>query len=353
MTKVEVKASRHYDVYIGAGLLGEIGARTRALFPNAEIAVIVTDETVNRLYMQQVGNALAAAGFRVASYAAPPGEASKNGAQYFGLLNILARDQLTRSDCIIALGGGVVGDMAGFTAATYQRGVPYIQVPTTLLAMVDSSVGGKTGIDLDAGKNLVGAFYQPSLVLCDTETLRSLPQQVFRDGLAEVVKYGMIGSHALLERLLADLQYEDLEPLIAQCVTMKRDLVQADEFDTGARMLLNFGHTVGHAIEQLSNYRLSHGSAVSIGMAIETRSAVKGGLCSPECLILLERLLAWLGLPDKTSYSAQELYTAARGDKKRSGKEITLAVPRAPGRCELMKYQVEALRAWIEMGLNP
>ena len=191
---VTVSASRNYHIHIAPGLLSLIGEQTRALFPKAKTAAIITDSNVRKLYLEPVMQSLSEAGLAPISYAIPPGEASKNAEQYLALLDWLCQNCMTRSGLIIALGGGVVGDLAGFTAATYLRGIPLVHVPTTLLAMVDSSVGGKTGIDLRAGKNLAGAFYQPSLVLCDTSTLDTLPDHVFKDGLAEVVKYGMIGS---------------------------------------------------------------------------------------------------------------------------------------------------------------
>ena len=353
MTRIEVKASGHYQVRIGTGLLSQMGPEVRKLLPQARMAAIVTDHTVGKLYLAQVGSSLAKAGIQPRPLACPPGEASKNGGQYLSLLELLARDGLTRTDVIIALGGGVIGDIAGFAAATYLRGIAYIQVPTTLLAMVDSSVGGKTGIDLPSGKNLAGAFHQPSLVLCDTDALRSLPEYTFRDGLAEVIKYGMLGSQSLLEQLSDDMSQNTLESVIAQCVTMKRDIVQRDEFDQGERMLLNLGHTIGHAIERLSNYELSHGFAVSIGMAMDTRAAVKQNLCPPECLDTLEQLLARFGLPSKSAYSAEDIYTAALHDKKRAGGTISIVVPKELGKCALMTFRLEALRNWIEMGLTP
>jgi len=353
MTKVRVNASRSYDVRIAPGILCLIGEYVRRLFPAAQKAAIVTDQTVGALYAQKVSESLAVANLLPICYSMPPGEASKNGAQYLSLLALFAQDHLTRSDVVIALGGGVVGDLAGFAAATYLRGVPVVQIPTSLLAMVDSSVGGKTGVDMPSGKNLVGAFHQPSLVLCDTNTIRSLPEAVFRDGLAEVVKYGMLGRPTLLNRLTVDFSHAELEPIIAECVTMKRDIVQTDEFDTGERMLLNFGHTIAHAIEQLSNYQISHGFAVAVGMAIDTRAAVKQGLCPPECLQVLTRLLKRFALPLETAFDAKSLYDAALADKKRAGDEIAIVVPTALGKCELKQMPVNDLLGWIEMGLNP
>lgn len=342
-----------YDIYLEAGLLPTIGEKTRALLANARTVAVVTDDTVKALYLPPVTQSLARAGFRVLSFSLPPGEASKNAEQYFALLNWLAENKLTRADAIVALGGGVVGDLAGFAAATYLRGIALIQVPTTLLAMVDSSVGGKTAIDLPSGKNLAGAFYQPSMVLCDPGVLETLPPQAFSDGCAEVIKYGMIRQGALLETLLEISVREQLAEIIAICVTIKRNIVQEDVFDTGERQLLNFGHTIGHAIEQLSRYEVSHGRAVAIGMGLITRAAVRKNLCPPESQTALERLLALFELPNRTDYPPQALYEAALSDKKRDASAITEIVPSAFGKCELRKMPVSELLEWIELGLEP
>ena len=270
-----------YEILIANGLLADFCATLKKFlqkFPKIKTFAIVTDKNVSALYEETVANVLTNSGFHVISYAVPPGEASKSAEQFFALQRWLAENQITRSDAIIALGGGVVGDLAGFTAATYLRGVPFIQVPTTLLAMVDSSVGGKTGIDIPEGKNLVGAFYQPSAVICDPETLRTLSPEIFADGCAEVIKHGMIRSEKLL-RMLESPVVPQISAIIEENVKIKRDIVQRDEFDTGERQLLNFGHTIGHAIEKLSDFQISHGSAVAIGMAIITQAEIGRASC--------------------------------------------------------------------------
>ena len=352
METISVKLRGSYDVHIGAGVLDLIGKKVAPLFAKAETAAIVTDENVKTLYMDDVAGALEGAGFRVISFIIPPGEQSKNGKTFLDILNWLAENKVTRTDIIVALGGGVVGDLAGFVAATYLRGISFVQVPTTLLAMVDSSVGGKTAIDLAAGKNLAGAFYQPSLVLCDTLVLETLPENVLRDGCAEIIKYGMFGSRELLDKLGSDWLKTDSVSVIAKCVAMKRDVVEMDEFDTGERMILNLGHTIGHAIEKLSGYEISHGAAVAIGMAIDTRAAVKTNACPQECLDILIKLLCRYGLPNETDYKAKELFEAAQGDKKRSGGEITNVVPVAIGKSELKRIPVTSLLEWIEQGIT-
>ncbi len=261
------------------------------------------------------------------------------------LLNFLARNKLTRTDLIVALGGGVVGDLAGFAAASYLRGIRFIQVPTTLLAAVDSSVGGKTAIDLPAGKNLAGAFCQPSLVLCDTDTLNSLPPDIFRDGCAEVIKYGVLYDPALFAHLEEKGLAFDREAVITRCVEWKRDVVMEDEFDTGARMKLNLGHTIGHGVEARSHFGISHGKAVAIGMAIVSRASH----CSDNGKIL--GILHKFGLPVSTQYTAEDLYTYTLSDKKRTGGTVNLILPRSIGRCDIVPTPVENLKSFIQAGL--
>ena len=351
MTTVTVRASRPYEVTIGRGLLDTVGRQAAGQWKGRSAAV-VSDSTVAPLYLNRVKDSLERAGFRVHSFVFPAGEDQKNGGTYLKLLEFLAARRLTRADGLIALGGGVVGDLAGFAAATFLRGIGFLQLPTTLLAAVDSSVGGKTAIDLTNGKNLAGAFYQPQAVLCDLDTLDTLPAEVFADGCAEVIKYGMIGDPALLARLETVDFRADPEELVARCVAQKRDLVEQDEFDTGARQLLNLGHTLGHGVEACSGYTVSHGRAVAIGMTLVTRAAVAFGRCPAAVLPRLRRLLERYGLPDATAYSAQALYEKTLSDKKRSGDTISLVVPIAWGASQLVRIPVSELPAWIERGLG-
>ena len=352
MIQVEVNASKSYSVLIGAGLLNQVGEKVNELHPKAKAVAIVTDKTVETLYLKIVSDALLQARLKTHAYVIPTGESSKSGAEYLALLEWFNQNKITRSDCVIALGGGVVGDLTGFAAATHLRGTAYMQVPTTLLAMVDSSVGGKTAINLESGKNLAGIFNQPSCVLCDTNVLSTLPKEIFCEGMAEIIKYGMLGSADLLEQLRNELLSDNLEQIVATCVSMKRDIVQQDEFDKGERQLLNFGHTVGHAIERLSDYQISHGYAVAIGMMIETGAAVKQGFCPPECLNILADLLHHHNLPTRTDYNTDELFEAAMYDKKRAGDTITIVAPYEVGKCKLITIPVDELRSWIEMGLS-
>ncbi|MCL1949857.1 MAG: 3-dehydroquinate synthase [Turicibacter sp.] len=350
MITINVPVNKPYDVKIGTGILPAIGMKIRELLPQTQKVAIITDENVACHYLEAMNAYLREAGFEVLEYVIPPGEASKSSENYVKLQSFLAANQLTGTDAIIAFGGGVVGDLAGFVAATYLRGTPYVQVPTSLLAMVDSSVGGKTAIDLPEGKNLVGAFYQPALVLCDIKLLETLPQEVYHDGFAEIIKYGMLDNPKLLEDLAKDTL--DLEEIVATCVTMKKDIVVEDEFDKGLRKLLNFGHTTGHAIEQLSHYEISHGQGVAIGMAMDTQAAVNMRLCPKEALDVLLSLLEKFQLPHRTPYTAQEIYDASLMDKKREGGTISMIIPSVTGKCHLDKFSLEALFQWIEKGVR-
>ena len=350
MNVVNVKASTAYEVKIGSGLLGALGTEA-AKVTKIGTAAIVSDSNVWPLYGKAVQDSLENAGFSVISYVFQAGESSKSGTTYLSLMNFLAENHVTRSDCLIALGGGVVGDLTGFAAATYLRGISYIQVPTTLLAAVDSSVGGKTAIDLDCGKNLVGAFYQPKLVLCDVDTLQSLPVDIFRDGCAEVIKYGILYDAQLFAHLQEFGLFFDREKVITRCVELKRDVVAEDEFDTGSRMKLNLGHTIGHGVESGSRFTISHGKAVAIGTAIVSRAAVKYKICARETAEQIQNVLQQFGLPTKTEYSSQVLFEAALSDKKRSGGIVNLIIPEEIGRCIIRPTDVDEIKAFIEAGL--
>ncbi len=349
MKTVTVSASKTYDILIGSSLFTDAG-RYITPFIKGGTAVVVSDDKVDALYGKQLVAALSATGLRVIKYVFKNGEASKNAGTFVSLLNFLAENGVTRSDAIIALGGGVVGDLSGFAASSYMRGIRFVQIPTTLLAAVDSSVGGKTAIDLDAGKNLAGAFYQPELVLCDYSLLDTLEDDVFTDGLAEVIKYGVIADSNLFAMLKVPAKPQ-LEEIITRCVTIKRDIVDADEFETGPRKLLNFGHTAGHAVEHLSDYSISHGRAVAIGMAVMARACAKNGICSDADAREIVELIELNGLPVTTERTAAELARAALSDKKRSGSTITLTVPERIGSCVLKDIPVDELENLFALGL--
>ena len=349
MTVVPVKASREYEVLIGAGLLDELGSRVRQC-SHAKTAAVISGEHVFPLYGARAIASLEAAGFRVLHYVLPCGEAAKSFRVYEELLSFLSVNHMTRGDLLIALGGGVTGDLTGFAAATYQRGIGFVQVPTTLLAAVDSSVGGKTAINLPTGKNQVGCFYQPMLVLCDPQLLDTLPEEEFRCGSAEVLKYGVLGNRQFFDALRETPIREQLETVIRTCVEMKRDIVAVDEFDRGQRQLLNLGHSFGHAVEACSGFTVLHGQAVAIGMAAITRAAAAKGICSQDTLELLLDTLKQYELPDRTDFSLEEMVRAVYTDKKLDGDTLHLVVPEAIGRCRIEAVPMAEVRDWMRLG---
>ena len=319
---------RSYDILIADGLLGRLPELLKPLKLGSRCAIL-TDSNVAPLYADAARDALAAAGWRVNVQMIAPGESAKSLAVAGQLYEQLAEARLDRKSFVLALGGGVVGDLAGFIAATFLRGIDFVQAPTTLLAMVDSSVGGKVAINLPQGKNLVGAFYQPRVVIADTATLRTLSEREFRAGVAEVIKYGIISDAALfaeLERELPRLMAKDtalLARVIARCCEIKADVVSQDERESGLRAILNFGHTVGHAIEAVTEYgRYLHGEALAIGMLAAARLSQKhAGLGAAEAN-RIESLLRRAGL-DLTPPDApfEQVLDAMRSDKKaREGK---------------------------------
>ncbi len=336
---INVSASRCYDIHIGRGLLAKLGDFIRPLLSGCRLAVL-TDSNVDALYGNVIVEHLASAGYDVCKYVIPAGEGSKCATNLLAFLDFLAQEQITRSDAVVAFGGGVVGDLGGLSASLYLRGIKYVQVPTTLLAAVDSSVGGKTAIDIPAGKNLVGSFYQPVLVCCDTALMDTLPANIYRDGCAEVIKYGMILDSALYEKLHT-LPF-DRDEVVARCVEIKRDVVQQDEFDNGIRGLLNFGHTFGHAIEKLSDFAVSHGEAVAKGMVIASRMATLLGMC--DVADELSSLLVEYGFDISCTYSPNEIFESLLSDKKRRGGTISVVLPRAVGDCTLVALELDELK---------
>lgn len=350
MTAVTVHASKEYDVLIGDNLLKNIGTYVKQIKNQGKIAII-SDSNVWPLYGESAKSKLTDAGFDVVVFVFPAGEASKNAETYLNIVNFLAENHITRSDALIALGGGVVGDITGFAAATFLRGISYIQIPTTLLSMVDSSVGGKTAIDLPAGKNLIGAFYQPELVLCDCTTLTTLPDAFFYDGCAEVIKYGILFDPQLFTHLEDRGPAFDRNYVISRCVALKRDVVEADEYDTGLRQKLNLGHTIGHAVEAISRFGISHGNGVAIGMSIVTKAAAAKNICDRQLYPQLVSVLRKFQLPTEIDYSVDAIVSHALSDKKRSGDTLNLIIPESIGNCLIQKISVSELKAFIEPGL--
>ena len=352
MKTISVAASRPYTVTVGAGLLPQVGGMLSDTLGRCCRVCIVSDDIVYPLYGECVRKSLEDAGFSVCTYVIPHGESSKCLSVYGDILNFLAAEHLSRTDCLAALGGGVVGDLCGFCAATYLRGISYIQIPTTLLAMVDSSVGGKTAVDLPSGKNLCGAFYPPYAVFCDITALDTLPADVFSDGMAEVIKYGVLFDADLLRLLDRDGCAFDREEVITRCIDHKRRAVEGDEFDRGLRQLLNFGHTAAHGIEQHSNYTVSHGRAVAAGMGIITRAAEYAGLIETPFSPMLQALLTKFSLPYDTDISASAMTEAILSDKKRDGSTIRLVIADIPGHAFLYSCPADGCSAFLSRGIG-
>lgn len=332
--------NRSYDIKIGSGLIGKLGSECARLKLGQRCAII-TDTNVGRQYAKPAYNALVQAGFEPSLVIVPAGETAKSLKSVHSCYDRLASHRLERKSFIVALGGGVVGDLAGFVAATYLRGIPFVQVPTTLLAHVDSSVGGKTGVNLKAGKNLVGAFHQPRLVLCDLEALATLPAREFRAGLAEVIKYGIIYDAALFTRLERDLpkllrrESKALGEVIARCCEIKADVVGQDETESGLRAILNFGHTIGHGLEAISSYgKYLHGEAISIGQVAAAKlSASLAGLSEKDAARISE-LFQRAGLPTAVKLNTSQrpkLLAAMQLDKKVSNGEIKFVLAKKIG----------------------
>lgn len=353
MKKIHVDLGpKAYDIEIDAGLLAQAGARVRALLPKARQAVIVTDSNVGPLYGDSLQQSLEAAGLKAAQIVIPAGEQSKNMQMLASVLEQTAQLGLTRSDVLIALGGGVTGDLGGFAAASYMRGIAFVQIPTSLLAQIDSSVGGKVAVDLAAGKNLAGAFYQPKAVYIDPLLLQTLPVRFLHDGLAEAIKYGCISDAGLFARLDACADDAQLlaaaEDIIAACCSIKARIVEQDEFDTGLRMLLNFGHTLGHAVEQYYGYSgYTHGEGVAVGMYQLTLRTEKLGLTEAGTADRLAQVLKKYSLPLQVEAPRQKLLEVMGRDKKKQGQSITLIILDRIGSGRLQKIDWHELPEYL------
>ncbi|MBZ0169203.1 3-dehydroquinate synthase [Candidatus Methylomirabilis lanthanidiphila] len=333
--------SRSYQIVVGSGVLKQVGALCGELLPSRRV-MIVTNPVINRLYGTTVSTSLRKAGFQTATIEIPAGERAKSLRQAARLYRAFLHNRMDRRSIVVALGGGVIGDLAGYAAATFLRGVPFVQIPTTLLAQVDSSVGGKVAVDLPEGKNLIGAFYQPSLVVADVETLKSLPPRQMRAGLGEVVKYGMIADRELfgyVETYLDAILRAEEEPLthlVTRSCAIKAQIVEQDEREEGIRAVLNFGHTVGHALETMAGYhRLLHGEAIAIGMVVATMLSVNRGLCEREDLDRLRTLLTRIGLPTKATGDMKSLVYTIGYDKKVRNRVIYCVLTKGIGHVAL------------------
>ncbi|MDD3693196.1 MAG: 3-dehydroquinate synthase [Oscillospiraceae bacterium] len=349
MTKITVNTQRPYSIIVGDGLLKQAGMFCRKV-NKGNRALVITDSNVAPLYANIVTCALEQSGYKTGVFVFDAGEPSKQIETVIKIYDSLSRNGLTRGDLLIALGGGVTGDITGFAAATWLRGIDFVQIPTTLLAQVDSSVGGKTGVDIPQGKNLVGAFWQPVLVITDTDTLSSLPDDVFKAGLAEVIKTAAIKDKNLFSILENTNEFDNRqrEHIIARCIDIKRGVVERDEHEKGERKLLNFGHTLGHALEKYYNYSgLSHGYAVSVGMSLITEASERCGLTEKGTVDRLVSLLKKFGLPtcDPASLKDYLQYTAV--DKKRKGENIDVVLLKKIGRAYVKSIPINQLETFI------
>lgn len=335
MKNIRIGTSRPYDVHIERGSLKKSGELISAVL-NSKKTVIITDDTVDKLYSDTLRESLEKSGISFDIFVFPHGEQSKNIKTLSSIYDCLCDNGITRSDFLIALGGGVVGDITGFAAATFLRGIEFVQIPTTLLAQVDSSVGGKTAIDITGGKNLVGAFKQPALVICDSDTLTTLPEDELGCGMAEVIKYGMIRDENLFEicenHNIGNI-HEVMDEIVSTCVDIKRQVVENDEFDRGERMLLNFGHTLGHAVEGWHNYtNYTHGMGVAAGMCMITRR-----FCDEKLAEKLEKCVEAYKLPISTEAPMSELLPFCAMDKKCESSSISYIVCPEIGKGEIRK----------------
>lgn len=349
MKKLKVNTGRKYDIIIDRGIINKCGEYIKKVVSPTRVTV-VTDSNVHALYSQNVIASLKQSGFIVSEFVFKAGETSKNFKTIEAIYSHLADNNITRSDLILALGGGVTGDMAGFAAATYLRGIKFVQVPTSLLAQVDSSVGGKTGYDIKQGKNLVGAFWQPSLVLIDPDTLSTLPERYVHDGMAEVIKYGCIKSLGLFRLLKAGMDELDIENIIYRCVSIKRDIVQRDETEAGERKLLNFGHTIGHALEKIYDYKgLSHGEAVAIGMVMITKASEQEGFTPKGTTMKIIDLCEMYHLPIHDDSSIRDIAFASQSDKKNSGKGIDIVILKTIGNAVVKNIDQRQFQEYIDV----
>ena len=341
MQTIHVNVVNPYDVLVGSGLLDQSGKLIHQADSRIQKLFVVSDSNVAPLYLEKLRDVLQSAGFEVFSFIFAAGEQSKNLDTVGQILGALAQNAFTRTDAVVALGGGVTTDIAGFAASIFLRGIKVFQIPTSLLAQVDASVGGKTGVDLPQGKNLVGAFWQPSLVIIDTSLLASLSDVLFTEGMAEVIKYAFICDKNLFEKLQHKVNKNspELESVVARCVQIKADIVSQDEQDNGLRQLLNFGHTIGHVIEARSNFKVSHGFAVAKGMErISRKSDIHDDLVS---------LLKLYDLPYDDDISADQIIQGVMNDKKKRGGNITIAYVAKIGTGELRTMDLQEFKNYL------
>lgn len=333
------------DIYLMKGILSDAGEIIRS-YIKGNRALIITDNNVDALYGKQVEDNLLNVGFKVSKKVITSGEASKNMDTIVSLYDSMNASEIGRGDVVIALGGGVVGDIAGFASATYMRGIPYVQIPTTMLAQIDSSVGGKTGVDLPYGKNLAGSFYQPKAIIIDPILIKTLSCKVMNDGIAEAIKYGLISDEWIFETLSNGYDDEQLAEIIRRSVLIKAHIVEQDENESSLRMILNFGHTYGHAIEKCMNYKgIMHGAAVGIGMVYAAKIGLKLGITDEGVIDKIKSVLTKYNLPIDMDISIEQLNNAIMSDKKRSGDKINFVILEDIGQAVITKIAIDDLKA--------
>ena len=342
MKRITISTAKPYDIVIEHGALERVGEFLAEIYTPRKVCVIA-DSTAGSLYSTSVMESLRNAGFTPSKVLFPSGEHSKNLTTYVNVMEFLASENLSRSDIVLALGGGVVADVAGFVAGTYMRGIDLVQVPTTLLAAMDTSVGEKAAVNLLQGKNLAGVFWPPRLVICDPQAFNNLPESKLKDAFAEGVKNAVVSDATLIPKIQAG----DLDYVLERSLSIKKSLVEADERDLGIRQLLNFGHTIGHCIEKASSYSMSHGQAVAIGMVAEAKAAFSMRYTDVDISSELVSILSGLGLPTELRYVADELCPLALADKKIFNDRITVIVPDSIGKCSLKKISIEELYEFI------
>ena len=351
---ININTQQPYTIEIKKYLLDEIGVKLLS-FKSLSKVCIITDINVHKLYTHHLVQSLTNTGFEVHKIVFDNGENTKSFEHLEQIINYLADEKFTRSDLLIALGGGVIGDLTGFAASIYQRGMDYIQIPTTLLAAVDSSVGGKTAINLHAGKNLVGTFWQPKAVYLDTALLETLPKKELQNGLSEIIKSGVILDKSILQKLDSHEPSElgmIIEDLIISAINVKKQIIEIDERDSGLRQILNLGHTIGHSIEKCSNFTIPHGMAVAIGLMAIVKISEKKGTAKKHMSLFLSQLYEKYSFDLSCKFTAAQLAKAANSDKKRHGDAITIAVPQEFGKCTLQDVNINQLEELFEIGLG-
>lgn len=350
MKTLKVNVGKGYNILIEKGILSSCGKYIKEI-SKANKVCLISDSNVSAIYGDTVKNQLEENGYKVYSYVFPAGEGSKTTATVISMVEFMAENELTRGDLVVALGGGVTGDMAGFAASIYLRGIEFVQIPTSLLAQVDSSVGGKTAVDLPQGKNLCGAFHQPSLVLIDPNTLDTLTPHFFSDGMAEAIKTGCIKSASLFDKIEKENGREIIEDIIFECVSIKAGVVERDEKEHGERALLNFGHTPGHAIEKLHNFTtISHGEAVGIGMVMITKACEENGLAPKGSADRIAKVLTKYDLMISDSHSMEDIINAMNADKKRTSNSIKFTLLHSIGEAYSQNIMNEDIPSFF--GLN-